>query len=376
MQTGPLGVVVTDGTGQLIYRFDRDGNAPPTSNCTGDCTATWQPVKADLDKPPVLLGVDEDQVGVVTRADGTDQLTLAGWPLYRHLGDARRRRARRPTAPTASGSPSARTASKAALTAGLTAPMSRSPAAVPSYRATGRNDRGGRHGTHSRGAGGSRPAWLGRLLYRLTERRLRRGAGAVRGAWRHHPRLLRAGLRRRGGVRAGRPPAAAEPARAGGVPGGDRGGLLVVRGLRHHAAAPGRARRGPAGRTSTTTRPARTTPSWNGAALAYADAMTAQPMAVTDAPGGRRWRRRSAGPGLIELTHAIALENMRARFNHALGHHRPGLRRGLPRSPGSDPAARRSRDTRAGSRPSRSRRRTAGPCSSPRRGRRGWGSRR
>ena len=86
VQTGPLGVVVTDGTGALIYRFDRDGTNPPTSTCTGDCTSTWEPVKADLDKPPVLLGVDEDQISVLTRPDGTDQLTLAGWPLYRHLG--------------------------------------------------------------------------------------------------------------------------------------------------------------------------------------------------------------------------------------------------------------------------------------------------
>jgi len=53
-------------------------------------------------------------------------------------------------------------------------------------------------------------------------------------------------------------------------------------------------------------------------ALGYADAMTAQPTTVTDdqvaaleAALGRA--------GLVELTHAIALENMRARGNHALG---------------------------------------------------------
>ncbi|GAA3241484.1 carboxymuconolactone decarboxylase family protein [Pseudonocardia petroleophila] len=53
-------------------------------------------------------------------------------------------------------------------------------------------------------------------------------------------------------------------------------------------------------------------------ALAYADAVTALPTTVTDdqvaaleAALGRA--------GLIELTHAIALENMRARSNHALG---------------------------------------------------------
>ena len=53
-------------------------------------------------------------------------------------------------------------------------------------------------------------------------------------------------------------------------------------------------------------------------ALAYADAMTAQPMTVTDemvaelnAELGHR--------GMVELTYAIAVENLRARFNHALG---------------------------------------------------------
>ena len=80
-----LGVVVTDGTGDLIYRSDRDGSAPSASNCTGDCLATWQPVAADLNNPPVLLGVNQDVVGVVSRADGTNQLTIAGWPIYRRL---------------------------------------------------------------------------------------------------------------------------------------------------------------------------------------------------------------------------------------------------------------------------------------------------
>lgn len=53
-------------------------------------------------------------------------------------------------------------------------------------------------------------------------------------------------------------------------------------------------------------------------ALAYADAMTALPMAVTDemvagldAELGHR--------GTVELTYAIAVENHRARFNSALG---------------------------------------------------------
>jgi predicted lipoprotein with Yx(FWY)xxD motif len=87
VQTGQLGVVVTDGSGQLFYRFDRDQNAPSVSNCTGACTATWQPVIADLNQPPVLLGVDDDKINVMARPDGGEQLTLAGWPLYRHVGE-------------------------------------------------------------------------------------------------------------------------------------------------------------------------------------------------------------------------------------------------------------------------------------------------
>jgi AhpD family alkylhydroperoxidase len=53
-------------------------------------------------------------------------------------------------------------------------------------------------------------------------------------------------------------------------------------------------------------------------ALAYADAMTAQPSTVTDAQVARL-EAEFGRAGVVELTHAIALENMRARFNHALG---------------------------------------------------------
>lgn len=53
-------------------------------------------------------------------------------------------------------------------------------------------------------------------------------------------------------------------------------------------------------------------------AIAYADAMTAQPMIVTDELV-EKLDAALGHDGLIELTHAIALENSRARFNHALG---------------------------------------------------------
>ncbi|MBK0868291.1 MULTISPECIES: carboxymuconolactone decarboxylase family protein [unclassified Saccharopolyspora] len=52
--------------------------------------------------------------------------------------------------------------------------------------------------------------------------------------------------------------------------------------------------------------------------LAYADAMTDQPMRVTDDQVAEL-DRELGHDGLVELTYMIALENERSRFNHALG---------------------------------------------------------
>ncbi len=53
-------------------------------------------------------------------------------------------------------------------------------------------------------------------------------------------------------------------------------------------------------------------------AIAYADAMTAQPPTVTDEQVAEL-ERELGRAGLVELTTQIGLENMRARTNHALG---------------------------------------------------------
>lgn len=87
VQTGPLGIVVTDGSGRLMYRSDDDSADPPTSACTGACTETWIPVTMAQGQEPELLGVDPGDVGTVTRDDGARQLTLGGWPLYRYRDD-------------------------------------------------------------------------------------------------------------------------------------------------------------------------------------------------------------------------------------------------------------------------------------------------
>jgi predicted lipoprotein with Yx(FWY)xxD motif len=80
-----MGKVVTDQKGWVLYRFDKDTANPSVSNCEGKCAQVWPPALTDGN--PELLGVDPAVVGTVIRADGSFQLTLAGWPVYRYIGD-------------------------------------------------------------------------------------------------------------------------------------------------------------------------------------------------------------------------------------------------------------------------------------------------
>jgi predicted lipoprotein with Yx(FWY)xxD motif len=87
-QTKALGWVVADGAGWILYRFDKDKGMPrPTSSCNGACAQKWPPVL--WHGRPALKGISSGIVGKVQRADGTWQLTLHGWPVYRFAGDSR-----------------------------------------------------------------------------------------------------------------------------------------------------------------------------------------------------------------------------------------------------------------------------------------------
>ncbi|ARP68860.1 hypothetical protein LK07_02705 [Streptomyces pluripotens] len=80
-----LGSVLTDSAGITLYRFDKDTANPPKSNCNGDCATTWPPVPAD--DATAGAGIDKALLGEVTRADGSKQLTIGGWPAYRYAKD-------------------------------------------------------------------------------------------------------------------------------------------------------------------------------------------------------------------------------------------------------------------------------------------------
>ncbi|WP_328885552.1 SCO0930 family lipoprotein [Streptomyces sp. NBC_00316] len=82
-----LGKVLTDSEGFTLYRFDKDTASPPKSNCEGDCAKVWPVVPAG--NVMAAAGTDAALIGKVTRADGTQQLTIAGWPMYRYAKDTK-----------------------------------------------------------------------------------------------------------------------------------------------------------------------------------------------------------------------------------------------------------------------------------------------
>lgn len=82
------GSVVVDGAGLTLYRSDQDSASPPASACVDGCLDKWKPVLSD-DAQVVVGGIDATSVGAITRGDGKQQVTLAGWPLYRFVGDTK-----------------------------------------------------------------------------------------------------------------------------------------------------------------------------------------------------------------------------------------------------------------------------------------------
>ena len=80
-----LGQILVDRSGRTVYLFkaDKDGK----STCSGSCASTWPPVTAS--SPTAGSGVDRGSLGTTSRADGTQQVTYHGHPLYYYAGDGK-----------------------------------------------------------------------------------------------------------------------------------------------------------------------------------------------------------------------------------------------------------------------------------------------
>jgi predicted lipoprotein with Yx(FWY)xxD motif len=85
LRASSLGAIVVDASGKTLYRFDHDTAGSGTSACTGSCASTWSPAR--VSGPPTAGAGVAGILAVITRGDGTMQLTLDGHPLYNFSGD-------------------------------------------------------------------------------------------------------------------------------------------------------------------------------------------------------------------------------------------------------------------------------------------------
>jgi predicted lipoprotein with Yx(FWY)xxD motif len=79
-----LGTVLTSD-GFTLYRNSKDSAKPSKSSCLGTCTETWPPIVSD--GPIGTNVIDPSMMGSLKRPDGSEQLTINGWPVYRYAKD-------------------------------------------------------------------------------------------------------------------------------------------------------------------------------------------------------------------------------------------------------------------------------------------------
>lgn len=79
------GTILTDGSGRAVYLWLKDtGDA---SACSGACAGAWPPVTT-TGAVTAGAGVNAADLGTITRADGTKQVTYDKHPLYYFAGDS------------------------------------------------------------------------------------------------------------------------------------------------------------------------------------------------------------------------------------------------------------------------------------------------
>ena len=82
----PLGRIIVDSNGRTLYLFEKDKNR--RSACSGQCATYWPPLLPH-GKPVARAGVKQSLLGTTRRANGSQQVTYAGHPLYRFVQDVK-----------------------------------------------------------------------------------------------------------------------------------------------------------------------------------------------------------------------------------------------------------------------------------------------
>jgi len=77
-QIGGVGKALVDASGMALYTNDQEASGMVL--CNGTCTSVWRPLTIAHGSPTGTTG--GGALGVLTRSDGTRQVTLNGKPLY------------------------------------------------------------------------------------------------------------------------------------------------------------------------------------------------------------------------------------------------------------------------------------------------------
>lgn len=87
MSAGGPEPFIADSDRRAVYMLagDTDG-----SGCTGDCLQQWAPVYGPTGEPDLGAGLAPALAGVVIRAEGGEQMSYNGHPLYHYAGDTMR----------------------------------------------------------------------------------------------------------------------------------------------------------------------------------------------------------------------------------------------------------------------------------------------
>jgi predicted lipoprotein with Yx(FWY)xxD motif len=83
--TSSLGSYLVDSTGKAIYILTSD-KPNGASACTTGCLKAWPPVAAPTPLPSGISGVTAT-FGTFKAADGTNELTINGYPAYNFIKD-------------------------------------------------------------------------------------------------------------------------------------------------------------------------------------------------------------------------------------------------------------------------------------------------
>jgi predicted lipoprotein with Yx(FWY)xxD motif len=84
-QDPQLGSILTDAQGMTLYLYTKDEQG--TSNCYDQCATAWPPLLTDTDPTgPDMIAAG---LGLSERADGSQQVTYNGLPLYYWYKDSK-----------------------------------------------------------------------------------------------------------------------------------------------------------------------------------------------------------------------------------------------------------------------------------------------